>query len=101
MGLPSTIAHDGDGTGDELQLVVVEQDGVAADPVPSRGEVLVGRGADVGVSLSDPGASAQQPRVYVDGSVVMIEELGSRNGTQVRDQRLEVGQRVRRALGEA
>ncbi len=101
MGLPSTIAHEGDGTGDELQLVVVEQDSVTAHPLPSRGQVLVGRGADVDVSLSDPGASAQHSRIYLEGSSVTIEDLGSRNGTQVRDQRLAAGERVPLALGEA
>ncbi|HET7542245.1 MAG TPA: sigma 54-interacting transcriptional regulator [Polyangiaceae bacterium] len=101
MGLPSTIAHERDGTGDELQLVVVEQDSVTAHPLPNRGQVLVGRGADVDVSLTDPGASAQHSRIYVDGSSVTIEDLGSRNGTQVRDQRLTAGERVPLALGEA
>jgi DNA-binding NtrC family response regulator len=101
LGLPSTIANEGDGVGDELQLVVVEQDSVTAHPLPSPGQVLVGRGTEVDVSLTDPGASAQHSRIYVEGGAVTIEDLGSRNGTLVRGQRVPVGERVPLALGEA
>jgi two-component system, NtrC family, response regulator AtoC len=101
LGLPNTIAHEGDGIGDELQLVLVEQDNVTAHSLPSPGQVLVGRGTEVDVALTDPGASAQHARIYVEGGAVTIEDLGSRNGTVVRGQRLPQGERVPLALGEA
>src|SRR4051794_3314878 len=59
LGLPSTLANDGDGTGDELQLVVVEQDNVTVHNLPAHGQVLVGRATEADVTLADPGASAQ------------------------------------------
>jgi DNA-binding NtrC family response regulator len=101
LGLPNTIANDADGTGNELQLVVVEQDTVTVHNLPAHGHVLVGRATDANVSLADPGASGQHARIYVEGSAVAIEDLGSRNGTQVRGQRIAVGERVGLALGEA
>ena len=90
MGLPSTLANEGDGAGDELQLVVVEQDSVTVHNLPAHGQVLVGRATEADVSLADPGASAQHARIYVEGRAVAIEDLGSRNGTQVRGQRIAV-----------
>jgi DNA-binding NtrC family response regulator len=55
----------------------------------------------VDVALTDPGASAQHARIYIEGGAVTIEDLGSRNGTVVRGQRLPQGERVPLALGEA
>jgi DNA-binding NtrC family response regulator len=81
--------------------VVVEQDTVTVHHLPAHGQVLVGRATDADVSLADPGASGQHARIYVEGSAVAIEDLGSRNGTQVRGQRIAVGERVAMALGEA
>jgi two-component system, NtrC family, response regulator AtoC len=99
--LANTIAHEGDAGGDELQLVVVDQDTVTVHNLPGSCSLLVGRGADVEVSVSDPGTSAQHARVHVERGAVAIEDLGSKNGTQVRGQRIVPGERVALSLGEA
>jgi DNA-binding NtrC family response regulator len=101
LAIPSTIAHEGDGSSDELQLVVVDQDSVTVHNLPPVGSLLVGRGSDVDVSVADPGASSQHAKVHVERGTVAIEDLGSRNGTQVRGQRIAVGERTALALGEA
>jgi DNA-binding NtrC family response regulator len=100
--LANTIAqHEGDGGEDDLQLVVVDQDTVTVHNLPRFGSLLVGRGPDAEVSVSDLGTSAQHARVHVERGAVTIEDLGSRNGTQVRGQRIASGERVALALGEA
>jgi DNA-binding NtrC family response regulator len=99
--LANTIAHEGDAGGDELQLVVVDQDTVTVHELPSSCSLLVGRGADVEISVSDPSTSAQHARVHVEHGAVSIEDLGSKNGTQVRGQRIAPGERAALTLGEA
>ena len=88
--LANAIAHGGGGDGDDLQLVVVDQDTVTVHNLPSFGSLLVGRGTDAEVSVSDPGTSAQHARVHVERGIVAIEDLGSKNGTQVLGQRIAV-----------
>jgi DNA-binding NtrC family response regulator len=101
VAVAQTLAHDGLGTEDGLQLVSVEGDAVTAHDLPERGTVTVGRGADVDLQLADPGASARHCRLHVEGGRVSIEDLGSRNGTQLRGQRIEAGERVPLATGES
>jgi DNA-binding NtrC family response regulator len=97
--VPETITHEEDG--DDLQLVVVEQDTVVVHALPAHGILLVGRGANVDVALVSPSASAQHARVHVAHGALTIEDLGSRNGTQVRGQRIAAGERVALVMGEA
>jgi DNA-binding NtrC family response regulator len=98
-GFGQTLAHDGTEAG--LQLVSVEGDAVTVHDLPERGTVVVGRGDDVDVRLRDPGASARHCRLHVEGGRVTIEDLGSRNGTQIRGQRIEAGERTTLAAGES
>jgi two-component system response regulator AtoC len=100
MAVAQTLAHDGSAD-PGLQIVSVEGDVITVHDLPERGTVSVGRGEDVNVRLTDPGASARHCILHVDGSRVVIEDLGSRNGTQIRGQRIEVGERVSLAMGES
>jgi pSer/pThr/pTyr-binding forkhead associated (FHA) protein len=54
--------------------------------IPSHGATL-GRG-DVEIRLDDPFASAHHARVSREGHVVVIEDLGSTNGTYLNEQQL-------------
>jgi DNA-binding NtrC family response regulator/pSer/pThr/pTyr-binding forkhead associated (FHA) protein len=99
-----TIAHDGEGQGAEqkLQLVVVEGESVTVHDLPAAGSILVGRGEGVDVQLGDPGASARHARVHVEaGGGISIEDLESRNGVQLKGQRIAAGERAPLAPGEA
>jgi two-component system response regulator AtoC len=101
LAIAQTLAHDGSGAEAGLQLVSVEGDAVTVHDLPERGTLVVGRGEDVDVRLGDPGASARHCRLHVEGGRVVIEDLASRNGTQVRGQRIEAGERVTLAAGES
>lgn len=68
--------------GGEPQLLVNRasghQEGAAYD-IPSYGATL-GRG-EVEIRLDDPFASSRHARIFREGPVVVIEDLGSTNGT--------------------
>ena len=67
--------------------------------IPSHGATL-GRG-DVEIRLEDPFASSRHARITPEGHVVVIEDLGSTNGTYLNDeplsgpQPLHPGDRIR------
>jgi two-component system response regulator AtoC len=81
-------------------LVVIGRDGAAPRALPSTGQVLIGRDEDADVRVVDPQASRQHARLML-GDAIQVEDLGSRNGTRVRDQPLEPGRPVTLQLGDA
>jgi hypothetical protein len=66
-----------------------------------RGTTLIGRSYDCHVTIEDPLVSRQHARIEVDGDVVTVFDLGSRNGVKVNgagirgSQVLRHGDRVR------
>jgi DNA-binding NtrC family response regulator len=85
-----------------LYLVVMGQHGSATHQLPARGTVLIGRAEDAPVRLVDPLASRHHARLHVGGDgQVEIEDLGSANGTRVREVRLERDRPVVVTTGEA
>ncbi len=60
-------------------------------------EVVIGRGADCALVLPDPGVSRRHARVLVHPDRLVLEDMGSKNGTfidgkAIRQQVLEVGE---------
>ena len=75
--------------GDFEPRLLVEQapgheSGIAYD---LRGGATLGRG-DVEIKLEDPFASSRHARISCQGHVVVMEDLGSTNGTYLNDQPL-------------
>jgi DNA-binding NtrC family response regulator len=103
VAAPSTIADrktpDPAGAGG-LHLVVMGADEFRTLPLPPSGEVVIGRGEGVDVALGDPLASRRHARLYV-GPPLTVEDLGSANGTRLRETPLPAGQAVRLLPGEA
>ena len=64
-------------------------------------DLVLGRGDRAEIRLEDPFASARHARVYEQGNIVVIEDLGSTNGTYLNEELLETarplhpGDRVR------
>jgi pSer/pThr/pTyr-binding forkhead associated (FHA) protein len=62
---------------------------------------IMGRGDNAEIRLDDPFASSQHARLIRQGPIVVIEDLGSTNGTYLNEellqgpQPLHVGDRVR------
>ena len=52
------------------------------------GEHLIGRDGDVTVWLESPSVSRHHARIRISGAEATIEDLGSKNGTYMRGERL-------------
>jgi transcriptional regulator with PAS, ATPase and Fis domain len=83
-----------------LKLVVVSQAAFTGYALPSRGTIVLGRSEKSDLRIDDPSITRRHARLHL-GERIEIEDLGSVNGTRVRDQRLEPGQRVPVFRGEA
>ena len=72
-----------------LHVLVMSPDSFLSLPLPGAGTVDVGRSSRCPIRLEDPLASREHARLHVQPSEVgvklMIEDLGSANGTRVRD----------------
>jgi FHA domain len=81
---------DADSNGFEPRLLVERapghESGVAYD-IPESGATL-GRG-DVEIQIEDPFASSRHARITRQGYVLMIEDLGSTNGTYLNEEPLD------------
>jgi hypothetical protein len=53
------------------------------------GDLVLGRGDHAEIRLEDPFASSRHARVYEQGNSVVIEDLGSTNGTYLNEELLE------------
>jgi pSer/pThr/pTyr-binding forkhead associated (FHA) protein len=66
-----------------------------------EGNIVLGRGDRAEIRLEDPFASSRHARVYEQGNVIVIEDLGSTNGTYLNEELLQTprplhpGDRVR------
>jgi hypothetical protein len=65
------------------------------------GDIVLGRGDHAEIRLEDPFASARHARIYEQGNILVVEDLGSTNGTYLNEELLETprplhpGDRVR------
>jgi hypothetical protein len=53
------------------------------------GEVVLGRGDTAEIRLDDPFASSRHARVYAQGRILAVEDLGSTNGTYLNEELLD------------
>jgi pSer/pThr/pTyr-binding forkhead associated (FHA) protein len=58
------------------------------------GRVTIGRGTGADFVLPDPAVSREHAAVWVEGVTVVVEDLGSSNGTWVNGERIEDAVRV-------
>jgi DNA-binding NtrC family response regulator len=66
-----------------LHLLVVEGETSSRFALPGEGLVVIGRGPEADLELSDPSVSRKHARVLVSGDEVRIVDLDSHNGTLV------------------
>lgn len=77
-----------------LKLVILGKNGELSEhDIPPEGLIL-GRSPTSDVRLDDPMVSRRHMRLAVEDNKVFIEDLGSNNGTQVNDKKIEPEQKV-------
>jgi two-component system response regulator AtoC len=81
-------------------LVVLGVEHTLTQRLPACGTLEVGRDEDADVRVVDALASRAHARLHI-GERLEIEDLGSSNGTRLRDQRIPPHQRLPLAPGEA
>ena len=82
-----------------LCLVVIGEGLDATHPLPDSGEVTIGRAPDTDIRIDHPSVSRHHA-VLTIGDALEIEDLGSANGTRVRERWLQAGASAEVALGE-
>jgi len=83
-----------------LHLIVMGANLFSMHPLPESGSVSIGRDEDDDVRIDEPNASRHHARLHV-GAVLEIEDTGSTNGTRLRGNLLQQGQRAQVLPGEA
>src|SRR5688500_10464742 len=83
-----------------LRLLVFSQDTLATHPLPQRGTLIIGRHEDADVRIDVPYISRKHAAIHVDGESVRIEDLGSSNGTRVKERVLRRGEDEALAPGD-
>jgi pSer/pThr/pTyr-binding forkhead associated (FHA) protein len=72
------------------QLVVERAPGHEAGMIYDvDGDLVLGRGDRAEIRLEDPFASSRHARIFEQGNVVVIEDLGSTNGTYLNEEVLQ------------
>ncbi len=83
-----------------LHLLVMGPDVFETHRLPDTGQIVLGREPDVDVVLLDLQTSRKHARLHIS-TVLELEDLGSVNGTWLREEKLEPHVRVRVWPGEA
>ena len=85
---------------DRLTLLALGNGTVVTHPLPEKGPIVIGRGESADVRVAEASISRRHALVTIDAGTLLIEDLGSANGTKVRDQVLAAHQRVTFAPGD-
>src|SRR6478609_7673235 len=95
-------ATPGGSTDDGLHLTIMGANLFETYPLPVPGQVDIGREEGVHVRIVDGLASRVHARLQIDGGgKISVEDLGSRNGTFVRGERIGARKPVTLQPGEA
>jgi two-component system response regulator AtoC len=93
--------HQGPGDADTVGpfLLVVGRDSYTTYNLPAAGTLTIGRGESNAVRVDDPLASRAHARLHV-GDAMYLEDLGSVNGTRIKEQVVKRGEKVLVTAGE-
>jgi DNA-binding NtrC family response regulator len=84
-----------------FRVLVMTPDLCSSQPLVADRILLIGRAPDSDIVLGDARASRRHARLTFDARGLGIEDLGSANGTRLRDQKLPAHQRTSLLPGEA
>ena len=88
--------------GGELQVAVMGPNSFGMTPLPAKGTLTIGRAEDADLRVVDASASRLHARLHVDGlGRLFVEDLGTKNGTFLREAPIAAHQLVPFQAGEA
>jgi two-component system, NtrC family, response regulator AtoC len=91
-----------EGEGGALHVTAMGPNLFVTTPLPAAGAITIGRDEDADIRLVDESASRMHARLHVgEASQLFIEDLGTPNGTFLREARIAPKQRVPFQPGEA
>jgi len=82
-----------------ISMLVISEQVVSTQPLPASGELTIGRGQKCDITIDDASVSRQHAVLSI-GPPLTLRDLGSVNGTRVRDKDLASGDTVELALGD-
>jgi DNA-binding NtrC family response regulator len=82
-----------------ISMLVISEQVVSTQPLPPTGELTIGRGQKCDIVIDDPSVSRQHAVLSI-GPPLTLRDLGSVNGTRVRDKDMASGDTVELALGD-
>jgi DNA-binding NtrC family response regulator len=88
------------GSEEGVCLLVMSESGVFTFPLPSSGEIRIGRSDRCEIVVADPQLSREHAIVRVDGERCMVIDLGSSNGTRIGNRQLDAHEPVDLEPGE-
>ena len=86
-------------TSDRLSVLIISDRMVTTRPLPASGEVRIGRSPSSDVVIDDPSISRSHALLTI-GPPLLLRDLGSANGTRVRDRVIPADQPVEIAPGD-
>jgi two-component system, NtrC family, response regulator AtoC len=81
-------------------LLVFGREGITQFALPKSGTLLIGRSQDAALRIREPWISREHARIHLDPEHVTLEDLGSANGTTVRERPLR-SKRAKLAVGDS
>src|SRR5688500_17339968 len=75
-----------------MSLTLVDFSGRPIAAMPAGGRLAAGRAVESDVTLTDPTISRRHAELRSDDGVLLVRDLGSRNGTFRNGQRVDVAQ---------
>jgi len=78
-------------SGPALEIIVGNEiiSGVQEPMIYLSGTILIGRDADCDIQITDASVSIRHARISVEDRQIVIEDIGSTNGTFINDSKLE------------
>jgi two-component system, NtrC family, response regulator AtoC len=84
-----------------LCLMILADGVVTTHELPASGRVIIGRTTECGIAIDSNEVSRQHAAIEIGGERMWVEDLGSMNGTRVRDAAVASGSRVTVTTGDS
>jgi hypothetical protein len=88
LGFGNTGAPAAPAAGSPTVQVIDGNDKGKSAPLGAGSRLMIGRAPTCAISLNDPGVSSEHASIFLQGSIAFVEDMGSRNGVFVNNQKI-------------